>query len=71
MKRTQVSSTSLASVGYDPAKKILEIEFQSGRVYQYYDVPGEIHQELMAAESLGSYFNSQIRDGGYAYRRIR
>lgn len=71
MKRTQVASTHLASVGYDPAKHTLEIEFQNGRVYQYFNIPEEVYQALMAAESHGSYFNSYIREGGYAYRRVR
>jgi hypothetical protein len=39
MDRTPVSSSNLSSVGYDPDEQILEIEFNGGRVYQYYDVP--------------------------------
>ncbi|MBK7181096.1 MAG: KTSC domain-containing protein [Chloroflexi bacterium] len=39
MKRTAVSSSNLASVGYDPARQSLEIEFTTGRVYEYFDVP--------------------------------
>jgi hypothetical protein len=71
MERKKVSSTSLASVGYDPSQKILEIEFNNGRVYLYQNVPEEIYEQLMSAESHGSYFNQHIRDGGYAYRQIR
>ena len=39
MDRTPVSSSNLASVGYDPSTKTLEIEFNDGAVYQYDDVP--------------------------------
>lgn len=60
MKRQPVSSTSLASVGFDPATNELEIEFSGGGVYRY-AVPRRIHQELMAAESLGAYFARRIR----------
>jgi len=39
MKRQPVESSNLASVGYDAARQILEIEFNHGGIYQYYDVP--------------------------------
>ena len=38
MQRDYVSSSNIVSVGYDPASETLEIEFQSGAVYQYYNV---------------------------------
>ena len=70
MKRTVVSSSNLASVGYDPASQSLEIEFTTGRVYEYFDVPQQTYDKLMAAESHGRYFNAYIRDN-YHYTRIR
>ena len=70
MKRTPVSSSNLASVGYDPASQILEIEFNTGTVYQYFDVPQSEYDALMAAGSHGSYFYHNIRDS-YRYNRIR
>ena len=39
MERQYVSSSNIASIGYDPDNQVLEIEFLSGAVYQYYDVP--------------------------------
>ena len=68
MKRRRVTSSSLRSVGYDESAKILEIEFQNGRVYRYYDVPRDVYEELMNAESLGSYFVENIRDN-FRYSR--
>ncbi|EFW91921.1 hypothetical protein ZOD2009_10600 [Haladaptatus paucihalophilus DX253] len=68
--RTPVDSTSLASVGYDPEEETLEIEFHSGGVYRYADVPQSVYQELLSARSHGSYFHENIR-GAYDYRRIR
>lgn len=71
LKREKVKSTSLASVGYDVASHILEVKFlESDDVYQYQDVPQEIHTSLMAAESKGRYFNKQVRDGGYNFKKI-
>lgn len=60
MERQQVRSSSLASVGFDPATNELEIEFREGAIYRY-SVPRRIHQELMAAESMGAYFARRIR----------
>ncbi len=70
MKRQPVDSSNLASVGYDATSQTLEIEFQNGRIYQYFAVPQREYNGLMAADSLGSYFNSNIRDT-YRYHRIR
>ena len=52
----------MRSVGYEAKSRILEIEFDSGAVYQYLDVPLRTYEELRAAESMGRYFNGEIRD---------
>lgn len=62
MDRVPVESSNIVSVGYEPARYLLEIEFQSGAVYQYARVPSHIHQGLMQAESKGFYFLHFIRD---------
>ena len=59
----------MRSVGYEARSQILEIEFQSGAVYQYLDVPQKVHEELIGAESKGQYFNSEIRDD-YEFVRV-
>ena len=62
IERQPVQSTVLASVGYHPAKRLLEIEFRSGAIYRYLGVPEEIHRRLLAAESKGHFFGTAIRD---------
>jgi lysyl-tRNA synthetase class 2 len=52
----------LASAGYDAERRILELEFTSGDVYQYWIVPARVWEELLDAESAGNYFSSHIRD---------
>jgi hypothetical protein len=69
MRRVPVESRAIASVGYDAATNVLEIEFVDGDVYRYYAVPQRVHRELLAADSMGRYFQSQIRDQ-YGYERI-
>ena len=62
MKREPVESKTMRSVGYEARSRILEIEFQSGALYQYLEIPRKVHEELIRAESKGQYFNSEIRD---------
>ena len=59
----------MRSVGYESTSEILEIEFQSGEVYQYLDVPEMVHKRLLRAKSKGQYFNGEIRDD-YAFVRV-
>ena len=61
MKRQPVESSNLRSVGYDEFLLVLEIEFKSGAVYRYYGVPSEVHDELVNAESVGKYFNANVK----------
>lgn len=69
MKREPVESSNLASVGYDNESEILEIEFNHGGVYQYYDVPESEYEALMDADSHGKYFASNIRND-YEYQKM-
>ena len=64
-----VSSSTVRSIGYDRQTETLEIEFGSGRVYQYYGVPDRLHVEIMQAPSKGQFFNTYIRDQ-YPYSRV-
>jgi hypothetical protein len=60
--RQKVVSSVLSSIGYDPVSMTLEIEFHSGAVYRYLEVPRTAYQQLLAAPSLGRHFNAEIRD---------
>ena len=70
MRRRPVTSSSLRSVGYDARSQTLEIEFHHTGVYQYYDVPKAVLEEMLAQNSLGAYFNINIRDV-YPCARVR
>jgi hypothetical protein len=62
IKRSPVKSSAITSVGYNADKKILEIEYISGEVYDYFNVPQRIFNEFMQAESKGTFANTQIKD---------
>ena len=70
MERVHVSSSNIRSIGYDAEAQVLEIEFISSGVYQYSDVPEQVHERLMSARSKGSFFSANIRDR-FQTRKIR
>lgn len=69
MNRESVSSSNITSIGYDEDSETLEIEFHNGGVYQYFDVPKGVYDELMAADSHGSYLAKSIK-GIYRYSKV-
>ena len=64
-----VDSTTLATVSYDPARGLLQLEFCRRAIYQYFGVPAAVHAQLLGARSKGGYFNRAIR-GHFPYRRV-
>ena len=62
MTRIPVRSSTLVSVGYDGQQQVLEIEFKRMAVYQYFDVPKVLHEQLMASLSKGKFFDQKIRE---------
>jgi len=69
MERELVSSSNIASIGYDAAAETLEVEFLDGSVYQYYNVPQALYQQFMEAGSKGKFLHANIRNA-YAYSRV-
>ena len=61
MRRRPVDSSAITSVGYDPAREMLELEFSSGNVYRYFGVPEEIYEDFLQARSKGQFFGTFIR----------
>ncbi|AFY96503.1 KTSC domain-containing protein [Chamaesiphon minutus] len=62
-------STMAAQVGYDYEREILQIEFNSGAVYQYSEVEPELWEDLQSTDSIGSFYNQEIK-GYYPSARI-
>jgi hypothetical protein len=70
MKRKIVRSSNIRSIGYDSKSKTLVIEFLSGGVYQYFNVPESVHNALMTNSSHGSYFHHHIKNK-YKWKKIQ
>lgn len=62
METRKVSSSNISSIGYDASSQILEIRFLNGGIYQYYNVPSNIYNNLMTASSHGKYFAAHIKN---------
>lgn len=69
MQRYSVASSNIATIGYDPATETLEVEFLSGSVYQYYNVPENMYEQLMREGSKGRFLNTYIKNA-YPYSRV-
>ena len=59
----------MASVGYDSARKTLAIEFRTGHVYEYVDVPRRVFLALLDAPSKGRFFHAEI-DGAFSFVQV-
>lgn len=68
MDRRDVTSTMIRSIGYDAENSVVEIEFNSGVVWNYYDFPASAWYEFDGAESHGKYFHANIKG---KYREIQ
>lgn len=69
MYRQRVDSSAVRSVGYEKARRILEVETEGGTVYQYLDVPAREYFALLSADSVGRYYNQQIKPN-YEFRAV-
>lgn len=68
MTRIWLHSSSLATVLYEPRQHRLQVTFRTGAVYHYSNVPPQLYEEFLAAESKGLFFNQRIR-GQFPYER--
>lgn len=62
MDRVPVSSSNLASIGYEPDTETLEVEFKSSGIYQYFNVPQFMYDRLMESASVGKFFSMEIKE---------
>jgi hypothetical protein len=64
-----VSSSNISSIGYDNDTQTLQVVFNDGSTYQYFDVPETVFQDFLGAGSVGSYLHQNIK-GTYRYSRV-
>jgi hypothetical protein len=69
MIRQPVQSSNINSVGFDSDDNTLQIKFNSGGIYNYYNVPKRVYTTMLAAPSKGKYFHKNIK-GKYKFTEI-
>lgn len=60
MEMIPVVSSNIQAIGYEPDLGTLNIAFNDGSEYEYYDVPQHEYDSFCAAESKGKYGNQHI-----------
>ena len=68
MERQYVESSMITSIGYDEDNSILEIEFNSGVVWQYPDFPEYMWNEFQSSESKGKYFQRIFSEANWSQK---
>lgn len=69
MRLRKIASSHLSAAGYDEKKKILSVQFEGGEIYDYFDVPPAVYQEMLDAQPHPwTAVNRQLRNG-FDYRR--
>jgi hypothetical protein len=69
MNRESVDSSNIASIGHDTESETLEIEFNNGSIYQYFDVPEQVYDDMMMADSKGRFLHLNIK-GNFRYSKV-
>jgi hypothetical protein len=64
-----VDSSNIEQIGYDEDGHELWVRFKSGDTYVYSDVPPATYDDIMRADSKGSYMNREIKPT-YDCRRV-
>jgi hypothetical protein len=69
METVEVTSSTIREVKYDLAKEELIITFKNNAQYLYEGVPPEVFKGLISADSVGKYFDKEIK-GKYNFKRL-
>ena len=59
--RQSVHSHVLAAVGYSKRLHALEVEFISGAIYRYSDVPPQLYRDFLSAASKAQFYDANVR----------
>ena len=65
-----VDSSNIEAIGYDEDSRELHVRFlKSGDTYVYHEIEAGVFEEMMQADSKGSYLNRRIK-GTYQYSKL-
>ncbi|XTZ40531.1 KTSC domain-containing protein [Salmonella enterica] len=69
MHHHAVTSSRIASVGYDNLSNTLEVRFHDKSVYQYQNVPERIFSLFLTVVSKGRFYDGVVK-GKYPERKV-
>lgn len=61
IKRQKVESSLFKSIGYNKLENLLQVEFNNGDVYNYFEITEEMYNNLLKATSVGKYYLANIK----------
>ena len=70
MEFEKVESSNIEGVSYSEGTETVYVKFKNGTVYEYEGVPISIYLDLMESDSKGKFFNSNIKNAGFKYRKV-
>ena len=53
-------SSTIKQIKYDTETKVLSVEFHNGKQYEYLNVPIEVAEKALTAESIGAFLIAKV-----------
>ena len=63
------TSSTVLWTDYNELTNHVAVNFVGNKKYHYFHVPKEVYEELLAADSVGKFLNTRIKNV-YEYERI-
>ena len=67
MELKEVNSSNIRKIGYENGD--LYVEYKSGNTYIYKNIPQNLYESFMKAESKGKFMNAEVK-GKYEYKKF-
>jgi hypothetical protein len=62
-------SSNIARICYECDTQVMTVEFLKGGMYQYFDIPEHVFEQMKTASSKGQFLAQNIK-GSYRYARV-
>nr|WP_256369954.1 KTSC domain-containing protein [Granulicella sp. S190] len=61
-------SSTLSRIRYEAASQVLTVDFRSAGIYEFYEVPANLYQEMIESNLKGDFLSERIR-GHFRYAK--
>lgn len=66
-----IASSNLVAIGFNVSTKDLWVLFKNNLLYQYKDINIKLYEELLKADSKGSYLRNNIISKNPSYKKFK